>query len=671
MGTDKSPRQYVEPYKLRIMDSLENKDLKAPVAPQEENVVNETTEVQQAPESTQAEAPEVTEDATDEQPVAPETEAEDAEPEEPEAEQTETPAEETAAAETDNTEAEVELTKESIVEQFKQLLGGQVSDIKEQADKLKIQFYRIYRQEQEALKKQWEELEEKTEEYKPAVDEIEVQFRQLLDIYKQQRQEERQKREDEMKQNQLRKENIIAQMKEMAESETADVTDNLKKMRELREEWKTIGAVPPTVATLLWKEYNLYQEKFYDLVKINNELREYDFKKNLEQKTALCEQAEALQSKGDVVEAFRQLQQLHDEWANIGPVAREQREPLWNRFKEASTVINKRHQEHFEKLHAAEEDNLSRKQQIIEKLKAVNTEELSTNKQWEDAANTINELQAEWRTIGFAPKKMNQQIYDEYRALCDKFFKAKTQFYKQMRDELQKNLQKKRSLLEQAEALKDSEDWKEASDKFIKLQKQWKEIGPVARKYSDDIWKQFSAACDSFFERKKANVKDNRQQEKDNLAQKKAIIAEIEQLAVTTKEETLEKLHELINRYNETGFVPFRDKDKIFKQFRAATDKIFDQLNIEKHNRKIEDFGKNLENKDDNALLNDRRRLVRQYEALQQEIKTSENNILFFTAGNKKGNKLVDDMQKKIDEQKRQLAELEEKINLIDSKLEG
>lgn len=636
------------------MDPLENKDLLAPEIVQEENAANEANETI-APEVTTNPAEATVEPA--EEPVA-ETKA----PAEGPAE----PAEEPTAEEPQ----EVPQTKESILEQFKALLGGQVSEIKDQADQLKTQFYRIYRQEQEAARKQWEELQEKAEDYKPVIDEIEVQFRHLLDIYKQQRQEDREKREAEMQQNQLRKENIIAQMKEMAESETADVSENMKKMRELREEWKSIGAVPPTVATLLWKEYNLYQEKFYDLVKINNELREYDFRKNLELKTALCEQAEALVEKADVVEAFRQLQQLHDEWANIGPVARDIREALWNRFKEASTKINKRHQEHFEKLHAAEEDNLQRKQEIIEKLKAIDTEKLTTNKMWDDASAAVNALQAEWRTIGFAPKKMNQVIYEEYRSLCDTFFKAKTAFYKQMRDSLQQNLQKKRSLLEQAEALKESEEWKEATEKLVKLQKQWKEIGPVARKYSDEIWKQFSAACDTFFERKKASVKDSHQQEKDNLEQKRNILKEIEELAITTKEETLAKLHELINKYNAVGYVPFRDKDKLYKQFRAATDKIFDQLNVEYHNRRIDAFSKEIEGKDDNALLNERRRLVRQYEALQQEIKTAENNILFFTSGNKKGNKLVEDMQKKIEEQKRQLAELEQRINLIDSKLE-
>lgn len=630
------------------MNSLENKDLQAPEIVQE-NVVNE--EVINAPTSdveTQ-ESNTTLEVGTESAEQAQEQQQPQQEPQEPQ---------------------EEVLTKVSILDRMKELVDDPVNEIKEEVDHLKTQFYRIYRQEQEAARKHWEELNENIEDYQPVIDEIEQQFKNLLDIYKQHRQAEREKREAELQQNQLRKENIIAQMKQMAESDTADVVENIKKMRELREEWKSIGSVPPTVSTLLWKEYNLYQEKFYDLVKINNELREYDFRKNLEQKTALCEQAEALKDKTDVVESFRLLQKLHDEWANIGPVARELREDLWARFKEASTFINKRHQDYFEQLHAAEEDNLKRKQEIIEKLKTINTAELTTGKLWEDATTAINELQAQWRTIGFAPKKVNQAIYDEYRSICDEFFKTKTAFYKQMRDDMQQNLQKKRALLAKAEELKDSEDWKEVTDKLIELQKQWKNIGPVARKYSEDLWKQFTTACDTFFDRKKETLKGTREVEKDNLEAKKGILKQIEELAVTTKEETLELLHDLINKYNAIGHVPFRDKDKLFKQFRAATDKIFDQLNVERQNRRLEDFSKQIEEKDDNALLNDRRRLVRQYENLQQEIKTAENNILFFTAGNKKGNKLVDDMQRKIDEQKRQLAQLEAKINLVDQKLE-
>ena len=355
----------------------------------------------------------------------------------------------------------------------------------------------------EAAKKKAEELGENMAEYKPVVDEIEQNFRQLLNIYKQHRAEATAAREAEQQQNLLRKQNILAQMKDLAESETADVTANLQKMRDLQAEWKTIGQVPAQQVAALWKEYQRYGEQFYDLVKINFELREYDFKKNLQEKIALCEQAEALKDNPDIVSANRTLQQLHEEWANIGPVARELREELWNRFKEASTVINKRHQEYFDKIHAKEEENLQKKHALIERAAEVTTDGLKSNKQWEDATAKIQAIQAEWRTIGFAPKKQNQAIYDDFRAVTDKFYQAKTAFYKGLRDEMNGNLKLKKELLRQAEELKDSTEWKETTEKLVELQKQWKKVGPVARKYSEDVWKQFTAACDHFFEEKK------------------------------------------------------------------------------------------------------------------------------------------------------------------------
>ncbi len=559
--------------------------------------------------------------------------------------------------------------KKSLLEQLNNLIESDATDIKEQVETLKTRFYRLYRQEQQAAREAWEQLEEKAGEYQPVTDEIELQFRHILDIYKQQRAEERAKQEAEQQQNLLRKENIIAKMKEMSESETADVTADIQKMRELREEWKLIGAVPPTEVTRLWKEYNLCQERFYDLVKINNELREYDFKKNLELKNAIIEQAEALKNKEEVVEAFRQLQQLHDEWANIGPVARELREDIWNRFKEASTIINKRHNDYFDQLHAAENENLSKKQSIIERLKEIDVESVSGNKQWDEITEKVQQLQAEWRTIGFAPKKQNQQIYEEYRALCDKIFTAKNAHYKELKDQLSKNLEKKRALLRKAEELKDSTDWKSASEQLRKLQQEWKETGAVARKYSEDIWKQFSEACDHFFDRKKQAFQDTRSQEKENLEKKKSLIEQIEALQIGDKDETLSQLKSLMGQYNAIGFVPFREKDKLQKRFHEATERIFDQLHIEAQNRSFDAFKEELEGKDDNALLGDRRRLARQYENLQQEIKTAENNILFFTAGNKKGNRLVEEMQHNIDKKKQVLSDLEKKINAIDAKL--
>lgn len=393
------------------------------------------------------------------------------------------------------------------MEQLKALLGKDVNEVKDQVEELKNQFYRVYRQEQEAARKKAEELGENMAEYKPVVDEIEQNFRQLFSIYKQKRAEASAKREAEMQQNLLRKQNILEQMKQLAESETADVTANLQKMRDLQAEWKTIGPVPAPQTAALWKEYQHYGEQFYDLVKINFELREYDFKKNLQEKTALCEQAEALADNPDIVAANRTLQQLHEDWANIGPVARDIREQLWDRFKAASTVINKRHQEYFDKIHAKEEENLQKKQALIDQAAQIDVDSLKSNKQWDEATEKIQALQAEWRTIGFAPKKQNQTIYDDFRAITDKFYSAKTAFYKDLRDEMNANLRQKKDLLRQAEELKDSTDWQATTEKLIELQKQWKQVGPVARKYSEEIWKQFTAACDHFFDEKKKAYK--------------------------------------------------------------------------------------------------------------------------------------------------------------------
>ena len=428
--------------------------------------------------------------------------------------------------------------KQSLVDELKSLLEQNVTEVKEQVENLKTQFYRQYHEEQA--------------------------------------------------QNLLRKENILSQMKEMAEAETADVMDNLKKMRELQAEWKTIGQVPPQKVQEIWKKYQQYQEQFYDLVKINIELRDLDFKKNLEMKTLLCEAAEKLKDNKNIVEASRALQQLHDEWAEIGPVARELREDLWNRFKEASSAINKKHQAYFDELHAKEAENLEKKRAIIARLKEIDFESFKTNKQWDKAMDTVQELQKEWRTIGFAPKKHNQAVYDEYRQACEAFFKAKSAFYKDLRSVFSDNLAKKRALIEKAEALKDSDAWQETSNALIELQKEWKAIGPVARKYSDDLWKKFTDTCDEFFNKKREANKEARD-ERQRVRGERAIAS------------------------------------------------------------------------------GDRNKLVRMYENLQQEIKTAENNILFFTGKSKSGNKLVEDMQKKIDGLKKQLQDLENKINELDA----
>ncbi|MBQ7531163.1 MAG: DUF349 domain-containing protein [Paludibacteraceae bacterium] len=485
----------------------------------------------------------------------------------------------------------MENEKLTIVEQLRTLLNeGDVTAVKEQVAELKNHFYRIVHQEQETLRKAEEDA---GETFEAVADEAEQTFRQLLNDYKVRRDEMLKKQTAEQEQNLLRKENIVAQMKELANPETADVMADLKKMRDLQAEWKTIGPVPAPKVQELWRQYNLYQEQFYDLVKINIELRDLDFKRNLELKTALCEKAEALDKNNNIVEANRQLQQLHNEWAEIGPVARDQREALWERFKAASTIINKKHQAYFDQLHQREEENLRKKQALIERMKAIDIAKLKSNKAWEDAAALVQSIQQEWRTIGFAPKKFNQAIYDEYRALCEQFYKAKAGFYKSTRDMFAENLKLKRELLAKAEELKSSQEWQEATQAFVELQDKWKKVGPVARKYSDDIWKQFTAACDSFFEAKREATKQEREAFKQR------------------REKASEKWH------------------------------------------------KGLEN------MTDRNRLIRMYEGLQSEIRTAENNIMFFTS--KSGNALVAGLQKKIDELKKQAEEIENKINAMDN----
>lgn len=484
------------------------------------------------------------------------------------------------------------MEKVELMEQLKGLLGNDVNEIKEQVEELKSQFYRIYRQEQEAARAKAAEMQEDMAEYKPVVDEIEQNFRELLQIYKTQRAEAAAKREAELKDNLLRKEHILELMKALAESDTADVAANLQQMRELQSEWKTIGQVPAPEVANLQKQYAQYQEQFYDLVKINNELREYDFKKNLEQKMALIAEAEALSDKNDIVEANRVLQKLHEEWAEIGPVARELREEIWAKFKEASTVINKRHQEYFDQLHAKEQENLEKKEALVAQMRDLDLEALTNNKQWDEATEKVQALQAEWRTIGFAPKKNNQIIYEEFRSYTNRFFEAKTAFYKGLRDELSENLRKKKQLVEKAEALKTSTDWRETSDKFIELQKKWKEVGPVARKYSDDVWKQFTAACDYFFEQKKAA--------------------------------------------------------------RKADHEAYLQRQAEREKQPKKEF----------VLTDDRRKLVRMYEAIQAETKTMENNIGFFSG---KASSLLKGMKTKIEANKKRMAEIEAKIAELDA----
>ncbi|MBQ2589532.1 MAG: DUF349 domain-containing protein, partial [Prevotella sp.] len=419
----------------------------------------------------------------------------------------------------------------------------------------------------------------------------------------------------------------------------------------------------------LWRNYQLYVEQFYDLLKLNNEAREYDFKKNLELKTKICEAAEKLADEPDVISAFHRLQELHQQYREIGPVSKDLREQMWVRFKAASTVINKRHQQHFEALRSQEEENLAKKTALCEKVEAINQEENKGASDWEKHTKEIIDIQNEWKTIGFAPQKMNVKIFERFRSTCDDFFGRKAEYFKQMKERFAENAEKKKALVEKAQALQDSTDWKSTSDKLIALQKEWKTIGIVPKKLGDQLWNDFLAACNKFFEARNAANAGTRSQERENLEAKRNIIAQLKELAENAAEDAQEKVSELVNQYQEIGFVPFKEKDKLYKEYHEVMDKLYKELNISVARRRLDNFRNNLKNvakRGEDALDNERDRLMRRFEKLKQEIQTYENNLGFLNASSKKGNKLIEEMNQKVQKLKDDLALVREKIKAID-----
>lgn len=566
------------------------------------------------------------------------------------------------------------LSRVELLNVLKELLSKKIDDIKEEVEHIKQLFYKKLKTEMEEQKKLFVENGGEEADFKPVKDGLDEELKSLINDYKTKKASLSAKIEAEKEQNLLEKQHILERMKTLVESND-DVSSHINEFRELQKKWKSIGLVPQAHVNELWKSYSAYQETFWDLIKINNELREYDFKKNLEVKTALCEVAERLAEEEDVIEAFRQLQKLHEDWHETGPVAREIREELWTRFKTASSVINKRHQGHFDEVRKLEEDNLTAKTALCEKLEAFDYSTLNSYKAWDEATKTIIAWQEEWRALGFAPRKMNHKIFDRYRAACDAFFSAKAEFYKASKNVLNENLDKKKALCEKAEALKDSTEWKETTDKLIQLQKEWKTIGPVAKKYSDEIWKRFISACDYFFDQKQKNTSGQKSAETENLVKKKAIIANVNELDTVTDKtpaEILATLREYIAAWNEVGHVPFKEKDKIYKEYRSAVDKMFEKLNVDANQRRLDTFKSNLKDmstKGENKLYREREKLMRAYEHLKSEIATYENNIGFLTASNKKGNGLINEMIRKIEALKDEAKLIEQKITLIEESM--
>lgn len=565
------------------------------------------------------------------------------------------------------------LSKLELVDLLKNIVDKDIDEVKSQVDQIKQLFYKKHKLEIEEQRKLWIENGGEEAAFIYPKDEIEEVLKNLLNDFKSRKAAYFAKLEAEKENNLLLKHHILDRMKVLVDSND-DVSVHINEFRDLQKQWKEIGLVPQAAVAELWKQYSMLQESFWDLIKINNELREYDFKKNLETKTHLCELAEKLDEESDIISAFHQLQKFHEEWHEIGPVAREFREEIWQRFKAATTTINKKHQSHFDEIRSLEEENLNAKTLLCERIEAVKIDELNTYKAWDDATKSVMELQEEWRTIGFAPKKNNHKIFERYRAACDAFFDAKAQYYKEAKSTLSENMDKKKQLCEQAEALKDSTEWKATADKMIELQKEWKTVGPVAKKYSDEVWKRFISACDYFFDQKAKNSNDQKSVEIQNLQKKKELINYINDLQVdaTNNEDVLAKIREKIAEWNSIGHVPFKEKDKIYKEYRKAIDTKFEVLQVDATKNRLENFKTNLKDiasKGDNKVYRERDRLMRSYEHLKSEIAVYENNMGFLTTSSKKGSGLIKELERKIESLREEARLIEQKVQLIDDEI--
>lgn len=585
-----------------------------------------------------------------------------------------TPANEEAEA---STEAEQEImqqtfrTKEEVVARVQEIAQSEEPGDKTELNLLKQLFYKFHSAEVQEAFKAFVEAGGEADQFVPQLDATEPVFREAMQTIRQRRAALQEAQEQQKQANLQRKLEILERIQQLA-STPEEANKNFDEFKAMQAEWKEIKAVPAERATELWKNYQLYVEQYYDLLKLGHELRDYDFKKNLEVKTRLVQQAEALAENPDVLQAFSQLQILHQEWKETGPVAKEIRESIWAAFKEASTTINKKHQAYFEAIKAREEENLAKKTALCEQLEAFNVDELKTFADWDAITQKIKDLQAEWKTIGFAPQKMNNAIFDRFRKACDIFFEKKTAFFHSLKEDLNANLAKKKELVEKAESLMNSTEWRSTGDALINLQKQWKEIGTVPRKYSEELWKRFTAACDHFFEARQAATADARNEEKANKEQKLSIIAQLKELAESEAENIIVQVKELQQKWNEVGHVPFRDKDALYKEYRAICDKIYEAYGASQAKRRLNNFRQNLQQRVESAgssLENERQKMQRAYERMVNEIKTYENNIGFLSANSKKGNSLVDTMNKKMEKLRDELNLLVQKIKAVDEQL--
>ena len=574
--------------------------------------------------------------------------------------------------ETENQTIEVPQTQEEVVARVKELAEADAPAEKQELDALKQAFYKIHKANVAAARAQFIENGGESEAFLPAPNVLEDDFKAAVNVIKQKRAELQAELDRQKEENLQKKQEILERIKVLSAT-PEEANQAYKEFKELQNQWKELTLVPAEKANELWKTYQLYVEQYYDQLKLNNEFREYDFKKNLEIKTRLCETAEKLNEEADVISAFQQLQALHQEFKETGPVAKELREEIWARFKAASTAVNKRHQQYFEELKQKEEENLAHKTALCEKIEAVDLTAIKTATAWEAQTQQIIEMQKEWRTIGFAPQKMNVKIFERFRGACDRFFTEKAAFFKRLKEEQAQNLAKKTELCEKAEALKDSTDWKATADKLMQIQKEWKTIGAVPKKHSESLWQRFIGACDYFFEQKGKNTASQRGEEKENLQKKEQVIEKLKALLESDEEENKQDaVRELMREWNEIGFVPFKEKDKIYKAYHETVDQLFKALNMSAARRRLDNFKNNLKNdakEGGQGLSRERERLVRAYENKRSEIKTYENNLGFLTCSSKKGSNLLNEMNKKMEKLKDELNLIGEKIAAIDKEM--
>lgn len=584
---------------------------------------------------------------------------------------TETPAEETIAEKSTESGSKLN-TKEEVLSRLKEVAQDAENASKQELDGLKQTFYKIHNAELEAAKKLFVENGGAEDEFIAQPNGVEEEFKSLMAAIKEKRSALAAEIEKQKEENLQVKLSIIEELKELVESPD-DANKSYNEFKKLQQQWNEVKLVPQAKVNELWKNYQLYVEKFYDILKLNNEFREYDFKKNLEIKTHLCETAEKLADEQDVVSAFHQLQKLHQEFRDTGPVAKELRDEIWNRFKAASTAVNRRHQQHFEALKESEQHNLDQKTVICEIVEAIEFDQLKTFAAWETKTQEVIALQNKWKTIGFAPQKMNVKIFERFRKACDEFFKKKGEFFKSLKEGMNANLEKKKALCEKAEALKDSTDWKETAEILTKLQKEWKTIGPVSKKYSDAVWKRFITACDYFFEQKGKATSSQRSVEQENLEKKKTIIAQLTSIDETTDaDEASKEVRELMKEWNNIGHVPFKEKDKLYKQYHGLIDQLFDRFNISASNKKLSNFKSsigNIQSGGSQSIYREREKLVRTYENMKNELQTYENNLGFLTTSSKKGNSLLTEINRKVEKLKADLELVLQKIKVIDESI--